>query len=229
MKNVKMGVYTHNDETYNFNFGTDLSIADKQKFVNSVTDLVVNDTDYNSILKNLIIDFYLIDFFTDIDTTELKDSSCFVDDVEQLLENTNIVDIVKANMEIGLFEELNNAIDKSIEYRTGIHSSPIADSIASLISTFEKKINEFDMGSMMDMVKKFASMTNELTPETIMNAYIDSDIHKKNLEEVAESKKSKKVKKNKKNEIKIDENLGEAIRSIVKENKAENDSKDDNN
>lgn len=206
------GAYTYNDESLNFNFGTDLLISEKAGFVNSVVDLVVVDEDYNSVIKDLVFDFYVIDYFTDVDVKELKKSLQFLNDVEEFLEETNIVDIVKANMEIGLLEELENAVNKSIEYRTGIHPSPIADSLASLINTLEKKVNEFDMGDMMGMAQKFASMTGKLTPESVVNAYINSDMHQKNLDEIAESKK---------NEIEIDENLGEAVRTVVKESKAE--------
>lgn len=190
MKNVIMGTYIRGDETYDFNFGTDLSIADKQKFVNSVVNLIVDDENkkYNSILRDLVFDFYIIDFLTDIDTAELKESSFFVNDVEKFLEEANVIDIVKANASPTLFDELNKAVDKSIEYITGIHTNPLGEALASLVNTLEKKVNEFDMGSMIDMAQKFAEMTDELTPDSVVNAYINSDMHKKNLEEIAESK-----------------------------------------
>lgn len=193
MKNVMTGAYVKGEKTIDFNFGTDLSTADKQKFVNSVVGLIVDDEKkrYNSVLRDLIFDFYIVDFLTDVDTAELKDSSFFVNDVEQFLEETNIVDIVKANASPLLFDELNNAVDKSIEYITGIHTNPLGEALAGLVSTLEKKVNEFDMGSMIDMAQKFAGMTGELTPESVVNAYMNSDIHKKNLEEIAESKKDK--------------------------------------
>ena len=186
-----MGTYIYNDEAHNFNFGTNLSIADKQKFVNSVVSLVVDEEYYNSILRDLIFDFYVVEYLTDIDTAELRESTSFVNDVEQFLEGTDIVEIVKANAFPTLFDELNDAIDKSIEYKTGIHPSPIADSLASLFSTLEKKVKEIDTDSMMKMAQKFASMTGKLTPESVVSAYINSDIHKKNLEEIAESKTDK--------------------------------------
>ena len=44
------------------------------------------------------------------------------------------------------------------------------------------------MSGMAEMAQKFAGMTGELTPESVVNAYIDSDLHKKNLDEIAESK-----------------------------------------
>ena len=191
MKNVMMGTYIKGDETYNFNFGADLSTADKLKFVNSVVDVLVGETHYNSIIRDLIFDFYVVDIFTDIDTTELRTSKFFVNDVEQFLEETNIVDIVKANASSTLFDELNKAVDKSIEYRTGIHTSPLNEALASLVSTLEKKVNEFDMSGMAEMAQKFAGMTGELTPDSIVNAYLNSDFHKKNLDEIAESKAEK--------------------------------------
>lgn len=190
MKNIKTGTYIRNDESYNFNFATNLSIANKQSFVNSVVDLVVDDLEkkYNSILRDLIVDFYTIKYFTDIDTTEFEKSLSFVDDVEQFLEETNIIEIVRANATPTLFDELNKAIDNSIEYITGIHHYPIADSFASLLSTLEKKINKIDLGSAMEMAQKFAGMTEDFSIENLVNAYMDSDMHKANLDEIAESK-----------------------------------------
>ena len=215
---MKTGTYVYNDELYNFNFYTNISIANKLKFVNSVVDLVVTENRYNSVIRDLIFDFYVIDILTDIDTVDLKQSAIFLNDVEQFLEETNIVEIVRANASPALFDELNDAVDKSIQYLTGIHPSPIADSIASLFSALEKKVIEVDLDSMMSMAQKFAGMTGELTPESIMNAYMNSDVHKKNLEEIVGVKKDNKRKKN---EVMIGEGLGEAVRTIAKENKDE--------
>ena len=192
-------------------------------FTNYVVNSIVDDDRYDSIVRDLIFDFGLVHILTDIDTSFINQTD---DDgnpinpiifIEQFLEETNVVDIVKANMEVGLLDELNKAVNKSIEYRTGIHPSPISDALASLLSTLEKKVNEFDMSSMMEMAQKFAGMTGDLNVDSIVNAYMNSDMHKKNLDEIAESKKSEK------NEIKIDENLGEAIRAVVEENKDEKD------
>ena len=190
MKNVMMGTYIRGEETHNFNFGTDLSVADKQRFVNSVVSLVVDDENkgYNSILRDLIFNFYVVDMLTDVDTTELKESSFFVNDVEWFLEETNIVDIVKANASPTLFDELSRAVDKSIEYLTGVHPNPLGEALASLVSILEKKVNEFDAGKMMEMAQKLSGMTGEFTIDNIVNAYMNSDLHKKNLKEIDDSK-----------------------------------------
>ena len=227
MKNIKMGTYFYNDETYSFNFATDLSAYRKMMFVNYVVDSIVDDNRYNSIVRDLVFDFGLVSICTDINTSfinQIDDDGNLINPmifIEQFLEKTNVVDIVKSNMEVGLLEELNNAVDKSIEYQTGIHPNPINDALASLLSTLEKKVSELDTDSMMKMAQKFASMAGKLTPETVVSAYINGDVHKKNLEEIAENKKNQKNNESKKNEIKIDESLGEAIRTVVKENRAE--------
>lgn len=188
---MKNGTYFYNGESYNFNFATSLSAYDKLNFVHSVTDILVNDTDYNFVIRDLVFDFFIIDIMTDIDTKEFKDSSFFVNDVEQFLEETDIVDIVKTNMEIGLLDELNNAVDLNIQYRTGIRLSSIENSLSSLLSTLEKKVKEVDLTAMAEMAQKFAGMTGELTPESVVNAYMNSDMHKKNLAEIEEAKKNK--------------------------------------
>lgn len=194
MKNVMTGAYVKGEKAIDFKFGTDLSAFDKLRFVNSVVETLVDDNRYDYIVRDLIFDFNIVRIFTDIDISFVN----VVDDdgkkinpiipIEQFLDETNVVDIVKANMNDGLLEQLNDAVNKSIEYRTGIHLSPLNEALASLVSTLENKVKEFDMGSMMAMAQKFAGMTEKLTPETVVDAYINSDLHKKNLEEIAESK-----------------------------------------
>lgn len=218
MKNIKTGTYFNyaNDETYNFEFATDLSAHRKLMFVNYVVNSIIDEDRYDYIVKDLIFDFGLIFIMTDINTSFINQTD---DDnnpinpiifIEQFLEDTNVVDIVKANMEVGLLDELNDAVDKSIEYRTGIHPSPIADSLASLLSTLEKKIGEVDLSSAMEMAQKFAGMTDEFNMDNIMKAYMDSDIHKINLEEIAKAKTER---------TEIAENLDKAIKEVNEENK----------
>ena len=200
MKNIKTGTYIKGDEVFNFNFSTSLSAYDKMVFVNSVIDLLIDDKTYDSIIRDLITDFVIVRVFTNIDTSfvDVRDDENNIINpiilIEQFLEETNIVDIVKANMEDGLFEELNKAIDESIEYRTGIHSSPLSDALSNLVNTIENKIKDIDLSNidnMMEMIQLFTGMTNEFTPENVVNAYLNSDIHKKNVIEIEEVKKQK--------------------------------------
>lgn len=204
MKNIMMGAYVRNYETFEFEFVTNLTASEKITFINSIVDTIVGDN-YNSLIRDIMFDHMVIQLFTNVGGSYYKNTDDKIDAIEQFLAETNIIDIVKANMEIGLLDELNNAVDKAIEYRTGIHPSPIADSLASLISTLERKINEVDLGSAMEMVQKFVGMTGEFTPEALVNAYMNSDFHQKNLEEIDKSKQEK---------IEIAENLDKAIKIV---------------
>lgn len=194
---TKTGTYFYNDESHNFEFTTTLSIKEKITFVNTVVNTVVDDN-YNSLLRSIMFDFMIVKTFTDIDTSFLKVENEYgniitdIDLLEKFLDETNIVEIVKANMEFGLLEELNNAVDKAIEYRTGIHPSPLNDALASLLSTLERKVEEIDLGSAMSMARKFASMTEELNMDNVVAAYMDSDTHKNNLVEIEQAKKQNK-------------------------------------
>lgn len=207
MMKEKLGTYIRGEKNYTFKFATDLSMFDKLQFVNSVVNTVISEENYNSIIQNLVFDYMLVKYFSDVNTEEIQNSANMVDAIEQFLEETNIVDIIKTNVKFGLIEELNKAINLNVQYKTGIHPSPLNEALASLMHTLEKKVNEFDMGSAMEMAQKFASVTGDLNVDNIVNAYLNSDTHKKNVDKIAKSKK---------NEIKIDENLGEAVRAIVR-------------
>ena len=59
-----------------------------------------------------------------------------------MLNTTNIVDIVKANVREGLIDELSQAIDDNVEYRTGVHHNPVTESISHLVKTVENKVKD---------------------------------------------------------------------------------------
>lgn len=194
MKEMKNGVFTYNDESYNFDFKTSLSAHDKQIFVKSVIDNLISDDLYDVVIKDLIFDFMIVAVFTNIDTSFINMKDDDGDNInpiiiiEHFLEETNVVDIIKENMDDGLLEELNRAVDLNIQYITGIQLNPLNESVASLFSTIKQKVNEVDLDSMMSMVQKFAGMTEDFTIDNIVNAYMNSDVHKKNLAEIEEAK-----------------------------------------
>lgn len=194
MKEMKKGVFAYGDESHDFDFKTSLSVSEKQAFVKSVVDSIIDDKSYDVVIKDLIFDFIIISMFTNIDTSFINMKDDDGDDVnpvvviEHFLEETNVADIVKANMEDGLLDELNRAIDLNIQYLTGIHLNPFNEALASLLSTIEKKVANIDLGAMMNMAQKFSSMTEDFTIENAINAYMSSDVHKKNLAEIEDAK-----------------------------------------
>ena len=196
----KNGVFTYKDDSYDFNFKTSLSAMEKLSFVRNVVDTIVDDKSYDVVIRDLVFDFNIIAFFTNIDTSfiEMKDEDGndinHIILIEHFLNESNVVDIVKANMEDGVIEELTNAIDLNVQYLTGICLNSVNNSLAKLLSTLEKKFNGVDLDSMMPMVQKFASMTDDFTVDNIVSAYMNSDIHKSNIVEIEKAKASKEEK-----------------------------------
>jgi hypothetical protein len=174
MKDLMSGVCIRNgEEEFVFEYKTDLSIKEKDIFVMSVCDTIIG-SDYHSLLKDLIFDFQIIASFTDINLSEIKDTDDTITWVESFVNETNIVDIVKPNLKYGLLDELKEAIDANIEYRTGIHKNILHEALSDLIKTLESKINGIDTESMMNMAGVLAGMGTELTTDNLVQSYINS-------------------------------------------------------
>lgn len=186
-KNVKMGIYTKNGEDVSFNFYTNLKTSDKLTFVNSIIDLVV-DQKYNSVIRNLVFDYMIIEVFTDIDTTNIKMANNSIDMIEDLLEETNIVEIVRANVETGLIEELDKAVDDNIAYLTGIHKNPIVEGLGNLLNTIEKKLANIDTEEMTKAAQMITTMTGELTATNMLEEYAKSDMFKEKYHQMIAEK-----------------------------------------
>lgn len=174
-KNVKTGAYTYKNESIPFNFYTELRAVDKIKFINAVCDTLI-DTNYYSVIRDLVFDFQIVNVFTDVVVPELQDSPSPISIIEEFLDDTNIVEIVKANVDKKLIAELEKAVDENIEYRTGIHKNTLEDALTSLLHTVEQKINDVDTEGMMEMAMKLNSISDELTPERILQAYSETDM-----------------------------------------------------
>lgn len=198
MGEMKQGTYTYNDDNLTFEFYTDLPISKKLVFVNSVVDTIVSDDSYNSVIRDLMFDYMVVKVFTDVDMSfiqvkdERGDEITDIDLLEDFLLETNIVDIVKANAFPTLFEELNKAVDKAIEFKTGIHPSPLSEALSNLVNTLERKLGSLDMGKAMEMANKLSGMTEELTTENLVKAYLQADTQKENLGEKPKTKKPRK-------------------------------------
>ena len=221
MKETRQGTYIYGEEDYAFEFYTDLTISDKLTFVNSVVDVVVDEDYYNSIIKDLMFDYMVVKVFTNVDTSFLvtvdEDGNTItnINLLEDFLYETNIVDIVRANASFTLFDELNNAIDKSIQYKTGIQPNPLNNALSNLLSTLERKIDTFDMDKAMEMANKFSGMTEDFTPENIVKAYLETDTHKENLEEIAKVKPKTKRKTKAKSKTKKEADVEATVDNVI--------------
>lgn len=175
---IKTGVYTIDDNDTPFAFYTSLNAYRKSQFVVSVSNILVGDN-YNYVIRDLAFDFCVVAIFTDIDTTDVQDADDGITAMEEFVDKFKpVIDIVKENVEDGVFDELNTAIDLNIEYRTGIHVNPISHSIASLLDTIERQVDGVDLNSMMDLAKSMAGISDELTADKLLDAYAKTNIFK---------------------------------------------------
>lgn len=189
---VKTGVYTYNDKEYNFNFYTDINALTKTTFVNSIVDVLVTEKHYHSVIKDVIFKYQLINVFTDVLAEDEIRDSLFVAEgadfdlnkIEEFVNNTTIVDIILANVREGLIEELVDAVDKDIEYKTGVHKNFIGKAIANFLGILENKIEGIDLNSLMVFADTFKNIpVDEISSEKLIDAYGKSDIFKKIREE----------------------------------------------
>ena len=166
----KMDVYTYNGKDYPFNFRTHLNIGQKMQFVEDFSDLVIIDDNYYSIIKDVVFDFMIIRMFTDVDTYFVEDEDLNVNFnlIESIVNETDIVEIVKENIDGEVLEELWESVNLNIEYKTGIHKN-IFDEI------------------LVEVVKAFKGMSSELTAEKLLEAYAKSDMYKSNWDNANKS------------------------------------------
>lgn len=175
---IKTGVYTLDGEDTPFAFYTSLSAYRKAQFVNSVSDILVGDN-YNYVIRDLAFDFCIVAIFTDIDTSDVQDTDDDITAMEEFVDKFKpVVDIVKANSVDGVLDELHRAIDLNVEYRTGIHINPISSSLASLLDTIERKVDDIDLDNMMDLAQAMTGISNELTADKLLDAYAKTNIFK---------------------------------------------------
>lgn len=179
MKNeMENGVYTKGEETFEFSFLTDLSASKKMDFVNSVVGYVVTNSDYNFVIKDIIFDFEIIHKFTNYNISDIREADDTLEAIEELLDTTNIVEIVKSNMVDGLYEELVKAVDLDIQYKTGIRNNDILNSVERILDTIEEKVKDIDTKGFDEFAKLFNSVSGEMTPDKLLEAFAKSNMYK---------------------------------------------------
>lgn len=185
MKNIKTGVAIdkRTNEELKFNFQTDLTIKEKIRFVSSVVNTVVGD-DYYSFLKDLIFDFEIIEIFTDIDTSDISEATDRIATMEEFVNNTNVVEIVKANSE-NVIAELYQAVEDNLEFKTGVHRSTVLNSLEKLINSLDNALNK-NYDDIVSMAKKINEM-GDIQSEDLLN------IIAKNLSETKQDYKEAEI------------------------------------
>lgn len=170
-------LYKFNGEENSFNFQTSLRASEKVNFVHFVENLIVNDGVYEHIIKDLMFDYAIITFFTDVNIGEIFDSENIgLDDVEDIVLGTDIVNIVKENAEEGLISELYKAVGYCVEQHFGIKTNTVSDAIIKFIDNANDKIlGKYDIDEVMNMANIISNSVGKVSAKDIWNSYAESD------------------------------------------------------
>lgn len=184
IENVNTGIFSYEGKNHNFDYFTDIDTIKKINFVNVVGEAVVTDKHYQSVIFDLIFDFQVISSFSNAldvfsEIMNKEDNKQFdIYEIIEIVEKTDIANIIKANVREGLISELYEAVSKDIEYKTGIHKNVFSEAIVNFIKTLENKIKSIDLESLTDLAKAISNSPGELTADAIVKAYGESQLAK---------------------------------------------------
>ena len=167
------------EKEIDFKYRTELTLQQKVSFVNFVLGVIFDDDYCFSIIKNEVFDIALIYMFTDALKYD-EDFTFSLNNIEEMLNTTNVIEILKKEIDNDLIKDLNEVIDINIAYKTGVNVNSISTSFSSLLKTIENKVSDFDVDEFSNTLKKFGDITNGMSPDKIMELYTKTDAYKKN-------------------------------------------------
>ena len=184
------------EKEIDFKYRTELTLQQKVSFVNFVLGVIFDDDYCFSIIKNEVFDIALIYMFTDVLQYD-EDFTFSLNNIEEMLNTTNVIEILKNEIDKDLIKDLNEVIDINIAYKTGVNVNSISTSFSSLLKTIENKVSDFDVDEFSNTLKKFGDITNGMSPDKIMELYTKTDAYKKNYKGTL-STKNKQIRELKK-------------------------------
>ena len=184
------------EKEIDFKYRTELTLQQKVSFVNFVLGVIFDDDYCFSIIKNEVFDIALIYMFTDVLQYD-EDFTFSLNNIDEMLNTTNVIDILKKEIDNDLIKDLNEVIDINIAYKTGVNVNSISTSFSSLLKTIENKVSDFDVDEFSNTLKKFGDITNGMSPDKIMELYTKTDAYKKNYKSTL-STKNKQIRELKK-------------------------------
>ena len=184
----KTGVYKRviegEEKDFDFEFQTDISMESKLTFVNLVVgNLVKEDTKtYFSAMLDLIFNYVLVQRFTNIDVNTIvgDDDKDSINKIEEFFDNSNVIEILKANIESDVIDSLYKSVLDNIEYKTGVRQNNVLGTINSILKVIEDKTKELDISKLMESAEKLNAIKDGLTPEKILEAYANTSMFAEN-------------------------------------------------
>lgn len=175
--------YTYEGKETEYHYAVNASYMEQAAFVISVTDGVIINGNYVSALKDVIFNLKLVQSFTDIDMSQFYvDNGLNLDMFASFDEETGVSDMLKVFADDGVIDSLISALDDNIAYRTGMRRDGVTEAVVGLIKTITARVatfgNGLDADATMDFIQKFTE--SDISGESIVNAYLNSDNYKKN-------------------------------------------------
>ena len=169
-------------EEKTFTYRDNLTVAEMINFVDKTTNLIVTDT-YEYIIRDMMFDYMVIRMFTDIDCSEIDEcetANTSFEMIRDLVYGTIVADVVKSEIAPGLLDELNKAIDYTVEVRTGVRINRVENALIDLISMITEKLSSYDVDAMSGAAKVFSGLQGgDFNVNSLLEAYAKSDVFKK--------------------------------------------------
>lgn len=178
------------EKEVDFEYVKTLTPQQKITFLNNVLTVLFQDDYCYSIIRDEVIDFMIVDSFTNILKAD-EDFDYSLNAINEFLNNTNVTDVLlfgEEHINYKLVESLIDAVDLNIAYKTGVNKNDLSTAFSSLLKTIEKKVNSFDVNELSDTLKEFGKITDGFSAEKIMDLYTKTDAFKKNYEETLQNK-----------------------------------------
>jgi len=153
----------------------------KTNFVDFVVGNIVDagSKRYRSFIRDIMFDFAIVRFMTNIDTsTVISGEDSFDDqisDMEYFLKNLDVPNYISPCIKKELLDELNLVIDQNIEYATGIKLNDIGRSICSFIDMLKENLAGMDAKALCDIAQVANKSENGNIANGIVNEYFKAN------------------------------------------------------
>ena len=175
------------EKEVDFQYCTELNLQEKVDFINGVLQVLFQNNYYYSILKQKVFDFMLINFFTNVIKNEEEFDLTLIK-MDDIVINTTIIDVIYDKVDKNLIQELYDAIEVNIEYKTGIHKDELSTTFSNLLKELNDKVSNLDIENLVSSLSKLGDISNNATLDKILDAYTKTDAYKKNYQKTVRNK-----------------------------------------
>ena len=188
MNYTEKSTYTHNGEVIEFNYSPTATYTEQVSFVDIVSKNVFVDGNYLLLLEDITFNFMLVKTFTDIKADCIAEGD--IDAFAEFDKATDITNKLRKLINPQLIKSLETSVKDNIVYKKNIAHDNISTALVDLINTVKEKIEAFgdglDSNAVMEFIQKFSEA--DLNSESIVDAYLNSDVHKNKVTELVDSK-----------------------------------------